>query len=104
MVIDGRNRGGKSGLPIGHISPEAAAGGATGLVSDVDFIEVNIPERSIQVKLIDEELDARRAEEMQRGNKAFTPPVRQRQVSKALKAYGKMVSSADKGGVRLIED
>ena len=104
LITDGRFSGGTSGLSIGHISPEAAAGGAIGLVRDGDIIEINIPERSIQVKLTDEELDTRRAEEMQRGNKAFTPPVRQRQVSKALKAYGKMVSSADKGGVRLIED
>ena len=64
--------------------------------------QANIPERSIRVQLSDEELAKRRQAEEARGPKAFTPPVRQREVSKALKAYAKMVSSADKGGVRLI--
>lgn len=104
LITDGRFSGGTSGLSIGHISPEAAAGGAIGLVKDGDIIEINIPERSINVRLTDEELAGRRREEEARGKKAFTPPFRQREVSKALKAYGKMVSSADKGGVRIIED
>lgn len=104
LITDGRFSGGTSGLSIGHISPEAAAGGAIGLVKDGDIIEINIPERSINVRLTDEELAGRRKEEEARGKKAFTPPFRQREVSKALKAYGKMVSSADKGGVRIIED
>ncbi len=104
LITDGRFSGGTSGLSIGHISPEAAAGGAIGLVKDGDIIEIDIPARTIKVHLTDEQLAERRREEEARGKKAFTPPYRQREVSKALKAYGKMVSSADKGGVRIIED
>ncbi len=104
LITDGRFSGGVSGLSIGHISPEAAAGGNIGLVKDGDIIEIDIPNRSIRVRLTDEELAERRKAEEARGKKAFTPPFRQREVSKALKAYGKMVSSADKGGVRIIED
>lgn len=103
LITDGRFSGGTSGLSIGHISPEAAAGGAIGLVRTGDTIEINIPERSINVKLSDAELATRRAEEEAKGNKAFTPPVRERKVSKALRAYAKMVSSADKGAVRIID-
>ena len=73
-------------------------------VRDGDIIEINIPERSINVRLSDEELAERRKAEEARGKKAFTPPTRQREVWKALRAYGKMVSSADKGGVRIVED
>ena len=104
LITDGRFSGGTSGLSIGHISPEAAAGGAIGLVKDGDIIEIDIPERTINVKVSDEELAERRKAEEARGTKAFTPPHRQRVVSKALRAYGKMVSSADKGGVRVVED
>lgn len=104
LITDGRFSGGTSGLSIGHISPEAAAGGAIGLVKDGDIIEINIPERTINVKVSDEELAERRATEEARGTKAFTPPLRQRTVSKALRAYAKMVASADKGGVRIVED
>ena len=104
LITDGRFSGGTSGLSIGHISPEAAAGGAIGLVKDGDIIEINIPERTIKVKVSDEELAKRRQAEEARGPKAFTPPFRQRTVSKALKAYAKMVASADKGGVRIVED
>ena len=104
MISDGRFSGGTSGLSIGQITPEAASGGAIGLVRDGDIIEINIPERSINVRLSDEELAERRKAEEARGKKAFTPPTRQREVSKALRAYGKMVSSADKGGVRIVED
>lgn len=103
LITDGRFSGGTSGLSIGHISPEAAAGGAIGLVRDGDIIEINIPERTINVKLSVEQLADRRCEEEARGKQVFTPPVRQREVSKALRAYGKMVSSADKGGVRIID-
>ena len=91
-------------MSIGHISPEAASGGNIGLVRDGDIIEIDIPQRSINVKLTDEQLQARRNEELSRGKKAFTPPFRQRVVSKSLKAYAAMVSSADKGAVRIIED
>ncbi|WFE82736.1 dihydroxy-acid dehydratase [Parabacteroides chongii] len=104
LITDGRFSGGTSGLSIGHISPEAAAGGAIGLVKDGDIIEINIPERTINVKVSDAELAERRQAEEARGPKAFTPPFRQRTVSKALKAYAKMVASADKGGVRVIDN
>ena len=104
LITDGRFSGGTSGLSIGHISPEAAAGGNIGLVRDGDIITIDIPSRSISVNLSDAELEARRAEEQARGKKAFTPPFRQREVSKSLKAYAAMVSSADKGAVRIIED
>ncbi len=104
LITDGRFSGGTSGLSIGHISPEAAAGGNVGLLRDGDIIEIDIPNRSINAKLTDTELASRREEEMKRGKKAFTPPTRQREVSKALKAYAAMVSSADKGAVRIIED
>lgn len=104
LITDGRFSGGTSGLSIGHVSPEAAAGGAIGLVKDGDIIEINIPERTINVQISDEELAKRREVEEARGAKAFTPPYRQRTISKALKAYAKMVASADKGGVRIVED
>ena len=104
LITDGRFSGGTSGLSIGHISPEAASGGAIGLVKEGDIIEINIPERSIRVRLTDEELAERRKAEEARGKKAFTPPVRQREVSKALRAYAKMVASADKGGVRVLDE
>ena len=104
LITDGRFSGGTSGLSIGHISPEAAADGEIGLVRDGDIIEIDIPQRSINVRLTDEELQARREEELARGKKAFTPPVRIREVSKSLKAYASMVSSADRGAVRIIND
>ncbi|MCH5328382.1 MAG: dihydroxy-acid dehydratase [Coprobacter sp.] len=102
LITDGRFSGGTSGLSIGHISPEAAAGGNIGLVRDGDVIDINIPERTINVRLSDEELAARRAGEEARGKAAFTPRDRDRSISKALRAYAAMVSSADKGGVRII--
>lgn len=101
LITDGRFSGGTSGLSIGHISPEAAAGGNIGLVRDGDVIEIDIPSRSINVRLSDEELAARRKEEEAKGSDAFKP-VRDRQVSKALRAYASLVSSADKGAVRMI--
>jgi dihydroxy-acid dehydratase len=93
LITDGRFSGGTSGLSIGHISPEAAAGGNIGKIVDGDIIEIDIPNRTIQVKLSDEELAAR----------PMTPVTRDRQVSKSLRAYAAMVSSADKGGVRIID-
>ena len=93
LITDGRFSGGTSGLSIGHVSPEAAAGGNIGKIKDGDIIEIDIPNRSINVKLTDEELAAR----------PMTPVTRNREVSKALKAYASMVSSADKGAVRLID-
>ncbi len=103
LVTDGRFSGGTSGLSIGHVSPEAAAGGEIGLVQDDDIIEINIPERKIDVKLSDEELEKRRSAEEKRGDKAFTPKTRQRIISKALKAYASMVTSADTGAIRAID-
>lgn len=102
LITDGRFSGGTSGLSIGHISPEAAAGGAIGLIRDGDIIEIDIPKRSIRVVLSDEELENRRQQELQKGEAAFTPQ-RNRQVPKSLKAYAKMVSSADKGAIRIVE-
>jgi len=103
LITDGRFSGGTSGLSIGHISPEAAAGGNIGLVQDGDIIEIDIPNRTINVRLSDEELAQRREAEIARGKAAFTPKDRNRVVSKALRAYASMVSSADKGAVRMIE-
>ncbi len=102
LITDGRFSGGTSGLSIGHVSPEAASGGAIGLVKDGDIIEIDIPNRSINVKISDEELEARRQQELSKGKLAFKPN-RERNVSKALKAYASMVSSADLGGIRIIE-
>ncbi|OJV39598.1 MAG: dihydroxy-acid dehydratase [Bacteroidales bacterium 36-12] len=103
LITDGRFSGGTSGLSIGHISPEAAAGGNIGLIQNGDIIEIDIPNRKINVKLSEEELASRRAKEIARGNEAFTPKDRNRVVSKALKAYASMVSSADKGAIRIVE-
>ena len=103
LITDGRFSGGTSGLSIGHISPEAASGGNIGLVRDGDIIEIDIPNRSMNVLLSEEELTARRNEELARGKDAFKPKDRNRVVSKALKAYASMVSSADKGAVRMID-
>jgi dihydroxy-acid dehydratase len=102
LITDGRFSGGTSGLSIGHISPEAASGGNIGLVKDGDRIAINIPNRSINLLVSDEELAARRQAEEVRGNAAFTPADRERKISKSLKAYASMVSSADKGAVREI--
>ena len=104
LITDGRFSGGTSGLSIGHISPEAAAGGNIGLVRDGDIITIDIPSRSISVRLSDEQLAQRRIEELARGSKAFTAPVRQRTVSASLRAYASMVSSADKGARRIVPE
>lgn len=103
LITDGRFSGGTSGLSIGHVSPEAASGGAIALVRDGDIIDIDIPARRLNVCLTDEELAERRAQEEAKGKMAFKP-VRQRKVSKALLAYSRMVSSADKGAVRIIEE
>ena len=93
LITDGRFSGGTSGLSIGHISPEAAAGGNIGKIITGDIIDIDIPNRTINVRLSDEELAAR----------PMTPVTRQRVVSKALKAYASLVSSADKGAIRMID-
>ena len=100
LITDGRFSGGTSGLSLGHISPEAANGGNIALIRDGDMIEIDIPNRTIQVALTDEELAARRKEEEAQGKLAFRPKKRDRKVSDALRAYASMVLSADKGGAR----
>ena len=92
LITDGRFSGGTSGLSIGHISPEAAAGGNIGKIVDGDIIEIDIPSRTINVRLTDEQLSAR----------PMRPLLRKREVPKSLRAYASMVSSADKGGIRII--
>lgn len=101
LITDGRFSGGTSGLSIGHISPEAAAGGTIGLVRDGDIIAIDIPARSITLRVDDATLAERRKEEEARGADAYTPSGRDRVISRALQAYASSVSSADKGGVRL---
>lgn len=101
LITDGRFSGGTSGLSIGHISPEAAAGGNIALVRDGDIIDIDIPARTISLRVSDEELAERRRQELARGDRAFTPHKRNREISKALKAYAANVTSADKGAVRL---
>ena len=93
LITDGRFSGGTSGLSIGHISPEAASGGNIGKIKDGDIIDIDIPNRTINVRLTPEELAAR----------PMQPLKRQRTVSKALRAYAQSVSSADKGGIRIID-
>ncbi len=101
LLTDGRFSGGTSGLSIGHVSPEAAAGGAIGLVESGDRIRIDIPARTIDVLVSDEELARRRAAMEARGDQAWQPAKpRPRKVSTALKAYAKMATSADRGAVR----
>jgi len=102
LVTDGRFSGGTSGLSIGHVSPEAAQGGAIGLVRNGDIIEIDIPNRTIRLAIPDEELAARRAEQDRRGWKPAAP--RKRNVTTALKAYAAFAASADKGAVRILPD
>ncbi len=101
LLTDGRFSGGTSGLSIGHVSPEAAAGGNIALVRDGDIIEIDIPARSISLKVSDSELARRREEELSKGPGAFKP-IRNRPVPECLRAYASMVSSADKGAVRIV--
>jgi dihydroxy-acid dehydratase len=102
LITDGRFSGGTSGLSIGHVSPEAAAGGAIALVRDGDVIEIDIPARKINVALSADVLSSRRREEEARGKSAFTPPVRQRPIPQSLRAYAALVSSADRGAIRIL--
>jgi len=103
LLTDGRFSGGTSGLSIGHASPEAAAGGGIGLVRNGDMIDINIPERSLNLRISDAELQQRRTEEEAKGREAWQPK-RDRSVTTALKAYALLASSADKGAVRIIPD
>jgi len=103
LITDGRFSGGTSGLSIGHVSPEAAAGGAIALIQDGDTIEIDIPTRKIHLAVSESELARRRSDEEKKGSKAYIPTDRNRQISKALKAYALFAASADKGAVRLLD-
>jgi len=98
LLTDGRFSGGTSGLSIGHVSPEAASGGAIGLVEEGDTIAIDIPNRTITLSISDEELSQRRRAMDAKGWKPAS--VRPRKISAALRAYAAMVTSADKGAVR----
>ena len=100
LITDGRFSGGSSGLSIGHISPEAASGGLIALVQDGDIIDIDIPKRTMELVISEDELTKRRDAELARGDKAYTPRNRQREVSFALRAYASLATSADKGAVR----
>ncbi|PWV60449.1 dihydroxy-acid dehydratase [Plasticicumulans acidivorans] len=100
LITDGRFSGGTSGLSIGHASPEAAEGGNIGLVEEGDIIDIDIPNRRIEVRISDEELAERRARMAERGAQAWQPAKRDRVVSNALKAYAAMTTSAARGAVR----
>ncbi len=101
LITDGRFSGGSSGLSIGHVSPEAAEGGAIGLVEDGDRIEIDIPNRSIRLAVPDEEIARRRAAMEAKGKAAWKPAKpRPRQVSAALKAYAALTTSASRGAIR----
>jgi dihydroxy-acid dehydratase len=102
LITDGRFSGGTSGLSIGHISPEAASGGAIGLIESGDTIIISIPDRSIRLAISEEELDNRRKREVAKGKNAFKPVNRDRLISDALKCYAFMAASADKGAVRIV--
>ena len=104
LITDGRFSGGTSGLSIGHISPEAAAGGEIALIHDGDKIEINIPSRSINLLVDEAELGKRKEKEEEKGGNAFKAENRIRKVSKALKIYATHVSSADQGAIRLISE
>jgi len=104
LITDGRFSGGTSGLSIGHVSPEAAAGGAIGLVQDGDTIEIDIPARKINAVVSDAEFAGRRKAEEEKGALAFKPIDRVRQISQALQAYALFAASADKGAVRILPE
>ncbi|HIE1649742.1 TPA: dihydroxy-acid dehydratase [Burkholderia cenocepacia] len=103
LITDGRFSGGSSGLSIGHVSPEAAEGGEIGLLENGDTIEIDIPNRSINVLVSDDELQRRRAAMTARGERAWQPEKRQRRVSGALRAYAAMTTSAARGAVRIVK-
>ena len=100
MLTDGRFSGGTSGLSIGHVSPEAAEGGEIALIEEDDMIRIDIPNRSINVLVSDEELAARRKRMEASGKDAYKPLNRQRPVSAALRAYAALTTSAARGAVR----
>jgi dihydroxy-acid dehydratase len=100
LITDGRFSGGTSGLSIGHVSPEAAEGGAIGLVEEGDLIAIDIPNRAIRLEVTDEVLAERRARMEARGAQAWRPVEREREVSPALRAYAALTTSAARGAVR----
>lgn len=102
LITDGRFSGGTSGLSVGHVSPEAASEGAIALIKTGDIIEIDISKRKINVVISGNELKKRQKEEALRGDNAYKPKSRKREISSALKAYASIVSSADTGAVRLI--
>jgi dihydroxy-acid dehydratase len=102
LITDGRFSGGTSGLSIGHVSPEAAAKGNIALIRSGDLIEINISGRKINVQLTEKELEKRYKEEEDKGERAFKPEKRNREIPASLRAYAATVSSADKGAVRII--
>jgi dihydroxy-acid dehydratase len=101
LITDGRFSGGTSGLSIGHVSPEAAAGGAIALIRNGDTITIDIPNRKVELQVSEKELAERREAERLKGSAAFKPQ-RQRQISQALRAYALFAASADKGAVRIL--
>jgi dihydroxy-acid dehydratase len=104
LITDGRFSGGSSGLSIGHISPEAASGGEIGLIQDGDIVTIDIPARTINVSLSEEQLRQRREQERAKGEHAFRPVGREREVSAALRVYSHFAASADKGAVRIVPE
>ncbi len=102
LITDGRFSGGTAGLSVGHVSPEAAAGGAIALIHDGDIIEIKIPERRITIMADDVTLEERRRREREKGDQAFSPAGRNRVIPSSLKVYAAHVSSADQGAVRII--
>ncbi len=104
LITDGRFSGGTSGLSIGHVSPEAASGGEIGLIKSGDIIDIDIPNRTINVRLSEKEFEERRKQELARGKDAFKPAKRARVISQALRAYAMFASSADNGAVRVLPD
>jgi len=101
LITDGRFSGGTSGLSIGHVSPEAAAGGSLALIKDGDMIVIDIPERKISAEISPAEMEVRRAIEQTKKEKSFTPEKRNRKIPLSLQIYASHVSSADKGAVRM---
>jgi len=103
LLTDGRFSGGTSGLSIGHASPEAAEGGAMGLIEEGDTIDIDIPNRTIHLAVSDAELANRRTAMQAKGTDAWQPVGRERVVSRSLQAYAALTTSADKGAVRDLE-
>ena len=102
LITDGRFSGGTSGLSIGHVSPEAAAGGNIALIEKDDIIVIDIPQRKIYIDITDSELQKRRERELAKGSGAFLPDGRERKISKSLELYSISASSADRGAVRVL--